>query len=122
MKVQLLVTVLLVGGIAPLFAQPIERRCGWLENPSLGEWYLTDRLATWEIARPNGFNARGVENIRITSERDFVYTKRNYGYTCACMDVTTTRFDTTWRITSIRNFRQQSLKQCLEDPDLPRPL
>ncbi len=105
---------------APLYAQPIERRCGWLNNPTPANWFLVDRAAAWDIGIQGGFQARGIEKINLQNERDYVRTNGNYGYGCACMDVTTTRSGGTWRITSIRSFRQLPLKQCLEDPDLPK--
>lgn len=104
----------------PLGAQTLERRCGWLDNPTPGNWFLTDRFGSWDIGLQGGFQARGIENIDLQNEREYVRTNGNYGYGCACMDVTTQRSGDTGRITSIRQFRQLPLKQCLEDPHLPR--
>ncbi len=103
-----------------LQAQPLERRCGWLSNPTPANWFLADRSGDWTISVQGGFEAQGMDKINLQNERDYVRTNGSYGYACACLDVVTKRSGQSWRITKIHSFKQLLLKQCLEDPALRR--
>jgi hypothetical protein len=96
----------------------LERRCGWLDNPTPANWWLQDAQASWTISAQGGFQAQGMENIPDISEWQYVKTNGNYGYACACMDVRTDKQRR--RILSLRNFKQLPLQQCRRDPALPR--
>ncbi|MEO1131552.1 MAG: DUF4087 domain-containing protein [Cyanobacteria bacterium J06639_1] len=105
---------IIIGWVAPVEAS--ELRCGWLHNPTPANWWLDDRDGSWEISVQGGGSARGMENLPDVPERDYVRTNGNYGYSCACLDVTTTpRFS----ILTVRTSESLPLKQCLEDPNLP---
>lgn len=96
-----------------------ENRCGWLQNPTPGNWWLTDRDATWIIMAQGGFEADGMDLIGDISAGDYVATNGNYGYACACMDVMTDTEST--RITMIHSFRQIPISKCSRDSALPSP-
>ncbi|SIQ17654.1 Protein of unknown function [Rhizobium sp. RU20A] len=101
-------------------AAAAENRCGYIENPTPGNWWLTDADASWTIgtqgsdAYPDGFDL--VPDI---SAGDYRATNGNYGYACACMSVDTDRADE--RITAIYSFKQIPLSRCEKDPALNRP-
>jgi Protein of unknown function (DUF4087) len=97
-KIALALGLFLVSSSAALAA---ETRCGWLDNPTPANWYLTDKDGPWAIGSQGGFQARGIENIPDLGEREYVKTNGNYGYACACMDVVTDRNKN--RFVSIRN-------------------
>ncbi|MCK6762262.1 DUF4087 domain-containing protein [Enterobacter bugandensis] len=39
-------------------------RCGWLQNPSPANQWLTDRDGTWDISLQGGNSSSGVENLK----------------------------------------------------------
>lgn len=109
---------LIVSLLLPMATQAGERRCGWLDNPTPGNWFLQDAHASWTIGAQGGFQAQGIDTIPDISQRDYVRTNGNYGYACACMDVRADRQRR--RILSLHNVKQLPLQQCRRDPALPR--
>lgn len=99
---------------------PGEMRCGWIANPTPGNWWLTDRAGEWGIGLQGGYQAEGMDEIPDLSAADWVVTNgSSYGYGCACLRVTTDA--KTRQITRIHSVRQQPLKVCRADRKLPRP-
>lgn len=95
-----------------------ERRCGWIVNPTPGNWWLTDRQGQWIMAVQGGREARGMDLLPDFSEREWVRTGgSSYGYGCACLDVRTR----SGAITRILSVRQLTLRKCRADARLPRP-
>ncbi len=114
-------TLLLAFVAAALAAAPVakaERRCGWLDNPTPGNWWLTDRQGEWVLSAQGGYEAPGMENMPDMSTAGEVLTNGNYGYSCACMTVTTNR--ASGRITRVLAARPVPLRQCRMDRRLPR--
>lgn len=112
--------VLLGFGFVVLMAAPSyasETRCGWLDNPTPGNWWLVDSDESWTISAQGGYRAKGMDNIPDLTSRQFVRTNGYYGYACACMEVTTNK--RLGRIVTIESVEQLSLKQCRQDPKLP---
>lgn len=96
-----------------------ETRCGWIQNPTPGNWWLDDAQNTWTIMTQGGNDEpEGMDLIPDISEHDYVKTNGNYGYACACMGVET---DGEERITQILSFRQLSLAKCRNDKALKFP-
>ncbi len=96
-----------------------ERRCGWLDNPTPANWWLTDRDGEWTIAVQGGRQAPGLDALPDMTTRGWVRTNAgSYGYGCACLDVVTDR--RTMRITRIASGRPLPLAQCRRDRALPR--
>lgn len=114
--------------LAPLFlfaaavlaaaAAPTERRCGWLENPTPANWWLTDRDGQWILGAQGGHQADGMDDLPDMSRRGWVRTNGYYGYGCACMTVATDR--ATRRITRIAAATPLPLRRCRADRRLPR--
>ena len=96
-----------------------ERRCGWLVNPTPANWSLRDRDGEWLIGQQGGYQAPGLDEMPDMSTRGFVSVNRSYGYSCACMTVTTDR--ARLRITRLISARPVPLRQCQSDRRLPRP-
>lgn len=114
----------LVGASAPSQAAPKkppgELRCGWIANPTPGNWWLTDSSGEWVIGMQGGYQVPGMDNIPDLSEHDWVVTNgSSYGYGCACLRVTTD--PKAKRITAIRSVTQKPLKVCRADRKLPKP-
>jgi hypothetical protein len=96
------------------------RRCGWLDNPTPGNFFLRDREGEWTLAVQGGPEAEGMDSLPDLSGNEFVEINGHHGYACVCLDAAV---DPKPRvILAIRRVKQQLLKSCLEDPDLaPMP-
>jgi hypothetical protein len=96
-----------------------ETRCGWLENPTPGNWWLVDSSATWVMATQGSSQAAGMDRVPDISEREFVRTNGYYGYACGCLRG---NFDARERrVVVIQSVRQQALAVCSRDRRLPKP-
>lgn len=105
---------------APHAATPARgKRCGWIHNPTPGNWWLTDRDGEWEIGVQGGYQAPGMDRIPDLTESRWVATNGGYGHGCAC--ITADVNPRTGRVTRIYSVRQQSLAVCRADRKLPRP-
>lgn len=117
---KLRIATLLIGILtaSPLLAA--ETRCGWLQNPTPGNWWLDDADGSWTImSQGGGDGPAGMDLIPDISERDYVRTNGNYGYACACLSVETD--DSEESITGILSFRQLALSKCENDRNLSAP-
>jgi Protein of unknown function (DUF4087) len=95
-----------------------ERRCGWIDNPTPANWWLTDRDGEWTLSIQGGYQAQGFDNMPDMSARDWVETNGSYGHGCGCMTVVTDRKSK--RITRIISAAPVPLRQCRADRRLPR--
>lgn len=100
-------------------AEQGERRCGWLSNPTPGNWWLTDSDGEWILATQGGEQARGMDEMPDMSGPGWVETNGHYGYGCACMTIA--HDPRTRRVTRIANAEPKPLSQCRADDSLPRP-
>ena len=94
-------------------------RCGWIENPTPGNWWLVDRDGEWLIGAQGGYQAPGLDNVPDLTEHHWVVTNgSSYGYGCACVSG---RFDPrAKRITRIDRVRQKPIAACRADRRLKR--
>lgn len=100
-------------------APKAERRCGWLDNPSPANLWLKDRDGEWLISQQGGYHAPGVDDLPDMTTKGTVSVNGSYGYSCACMVVTTNRARRL--ITRIISAQPRPLRQCRSDRRLPRP-
>lgn len=125
----LLMTVAAVMALAPMTAaeaqprrpQPGETRCGWLQNPTPGNWWLRDRQGEWTIQTqgPQG-GPPGWDDIQEDfSQAGWVETNGSHGYGCACMRVDVNR--RTMRVTRVYSAHGRPLAQCRRDRTLREP-
>jgi hypothetical protein len=91
-------------------------RCGWLDNPTPGNVWLTDRQGQWLIGEQGGYQARG--DWPDFPARRWVRTNGWYGYGCACLSVLDDAAG--HRILRILGGRSRPLAACLGDSRLPR--
>lgn len=114
-----LLAALLTLGATSAFAAP-ENRCGWIENPTPGNYWLTDAEASWTLTtQGSDQEPAGMDKVGDISAGDYATTNGNYGYACACMKVDTDPAEK--RITAIHSFRQLKLDKCRKDAALPKP-
>jgi hypothetical protein len=94
-------------------------RCGWIENPTPGNWSLVDRDGEWLIGAQGGYQAPGLDEVPDLTEGEWKVTNgSSYGYGCACLDA---KVDvSTRRVERIDHIRQKPLRACSSDPALPR--
>lgn len=97
----------------------VERRCGWLSNPTPANFWLTDRDGEWLLGAQGGYQAPGMDDMPDMTGCGWVRTNGNYGYGCACMTVRTDRQSR--RITRLVSAQPAPLAQCRRDRRLPRP-
>lgn len=91
-------------------------RCGWFDNPTPGNVWLTDRQGQWLIGEQGGYQADGDWPDFAPSR--WVATNGEYGYGCACLRVLDDA--ARHRIRRILGGRSRPLAACLRDPGLPR--
>jgi hypothetical protein len=97
-----------------------EQRCGWLVNPTPGNWWLIDRQGEWTIGAQGGFQAPGIDLIPDLTTRDWVVTNgSSYGYGCVCMSADAD--PKAHRLSRIYSAVQESLSACRRDPELGKP-
>jgi len=100
-----------------------ETRCGWVVNPTPGNYWLLDRHTRtnngWLISAQGGYAAVGTDLLPDFSGKEWVKTNGNYGYGCGCLRVRTDRRNR--QITRIYSVAQAPLAQCRRDKALPRP-
>ena len=119
MKKMLLAALLTLGAMSAT-ADAAENRCGWLQNPTPGNWWLEDDGGTWTMmTQGGGEEPEGFDRIPDISVGDYVRTNGNYGYACACMKVETD--DADGSITEILSFKQLALSKCENDENLSDP-
>ena len=82
LKAGVIIGLALTASLGPAFA---EERCGWLENPTPGNWWLKDSQGLWIISAQGGPYAGGVEKLPQPRPDRFVATNGQYGYSCACL-------------------------------------
>jgi len=95
------------------------RRCGWLSNPTPGNWWLADRDGQWILGSQGGEQVPGMDEMPDMSTAGWVETNGHYGYGCACMTIA--HDPATRRVTRIANAEPKPLSQCQRDRSLPRP-
>jgi hypothetical protein len=94
-------------------------RCGWIENPTPGNWSLVDRDGEWLIGAQGGYQAPGLDEFPDLTEGEWKVTNgSSYGYGCACLDAKVDA--STRRVERIDHIRQKPLRACSADPALPR--
>ena len=111
----------------PHLASAKENRCGWIQNPTPGNYWLDDSEGMWVLlTQGSDEEPLGMENFPDISTGDYVASNGNYGYTCGCIQAETERStdsqdSAAGRITAIYGVKLLPLKKCLADPALPKP-
>ena len=91
-----------------------EKRCGWIDNPTPANWWLSDRDGEWIIGTQGGRQAEG--DLPSFPDSKWVKTNGNYGYGCACLLVKVDKKEKT--ILQIRSGQALPLRKCRADKSL----
>ncbi|HEX2762951.1 MAG TPA: DUF4087 domain-containing protein [Allosphingosinicella sp.] len=94
------------------------RRCGWLHNPTPGNWWMVDREREWVLGVQGGRQAAGMDDLPDMSGAGWVETNGHYGYGCACATITA---DPSGEVKAVAGFEARPLRACRADKALPRP-
>ena len=97
----------------PAAAPRSARRCGWIHNPTPGNWWLTDRDGEWILAAQGGRQAEGMDAMPDMSAGEWVKTNGHYGYGCACLTLTAERG--TRDVLRLSDPQPEPLAQCRAD-------
>jgi hypothetical protein len=95
----------------------VQAYCGWIDNPTPANFYLTDATASWIIGEQGGHQAEGDVSFP-DSDDEFVKTNGSYGYFCGCLQAETSVQGEDHLITKIVSSQAQSLSACLGDSRL----
>ena len=96
-----------------------EKRCGWIVNPTPGNWSLTDPKGDWELGVQGGYQAYGMDNLPDFTTKEWVKTNGDYGYGCACLTVQTD--PSAMRVKKVISAVQRPLMRCAADKMLRKP-
>ena len=97
-----------------------ENRCGWLQNPTPGNWWLDDKDGSWTLSVMGEPPVPGFDEIPDMSTKGWVVTNAgSHGYGCACMEMEVDRGAGT--VLRIYSAKPLSLKRCKTDRSLPAP-
>lgn len=112
------IALLIASGLFVGHAQA-ESRCGWIVNPTPGNWWLTDSQDSWIIATQGDDRDPGMEHVPDIGAHDYVKTNGLYGYACGCM---AGDYDANKKIVvKIVSFVQKPLAACRKDKKLKSP-
>ncbi|WP_294289295.1 DUF4087 domain-containing protein [uncultured Sphingomonas sp.] len=95
------------------------KRCGWIANPTPGNWWITDRASEWLLGAQGGYQAPGLDTLPDLTEREWVRTNGSYGYGCACLTMQVDRRSK--RVVRVLSAQQRPLKACRADRRLAKP-
>lgn len=107
-------------------AAQAETRCGWFENPTPGNFWITDAHGVWWLARQGLPETPGWETAdwsKAAFKGDaWVPTHPNgeYGFGCGCIEGTFGAV-AEGEVRRVKSIRSLPLRQCLADAALPPP-
>ena len=111
---------LLALSVPALAASPAQHLCGWIENPTPGNWTLTDAKELWTIGVQGGHQATGDLPDFQKGPKYWVKTQPNgYGYGCGCIDAVVDASKK--EISKITKAKVQKLAVCRKDKALHEP-
>jgi uncharacterized protein DUF4087 len=102
---------------AQAMPEPAKVRCGWFENPTPANAWLTDRDGDWIIAVQGGHQGNG--DWPAFPHARWVRTNGNYGYGCACIKLLAD--PQTGLVQGIVSSYSLPLQSCRKDRALTEP-
>ncbi|KAF1050578.1 MAG: hypothetical protein GAK43_02752 [Stenotrophomonas maltophilia] len=106
----------LIAGAAQAADAPLERRCGWLENPTPADVTLSDRDGTWFIGTQGGAQAEGDWTPTFADGQWVRSGTANYGYGCACLGMQVDQ--ASHQVLRVANPQAKPLQACRGDRSL----
>ena len=116
----LVATLVSLSSMAASAAEPSSAEaktlCGWFDNPTPGNAWLTDRSAEWIVGVQGGHQAEG--DWPEFKAGQWISTNRSYGYGCACLRVVASA--ASHEVQRILSAKSRPLSACKKDPALAR--
>jgi hypothetical protein len=107
-------------GLAAVPAWAAERRCGWLDNPTPGNFWLRDAEGAWTLSEQGGYEAEDFDRLPSANAREQVVTNgSSYGYNCMCLQVETEVRGRQRLVRRVISGKVEPLARCRRDPRLP---
>jgi hypothetical protein len=97
-------------------APRLERRCGWISNPTPGNWDFIDKDGDWTISDQGGGDSvlDGLPEDRPDGKRWWVKTQDSgYGYGCMCLNVQVDKKDK--KVVKIDGGKSLPIVKCRQD-------
>jgi len=95
-------------------------RCGWLHNPTPGNWWLDDKDRSWALSIMGERPAPGFDDLPDMSSNEWVVTNAGgHGYGCACIDMEVDKG--TGTVLRLYSAKVLPLERCKTDRSLPPP-
>ena len=94
-----------------------ETRCGWIDNPTPGNWFLTDRDGAWALGLQGVDLGNNWLDVDVPEFAEWASDGGRAGFGCGCFEGTVDRRsgDASW----ISSVRALPLSRCHDDPALP---
>jgi hypothetical protein len=116
----LVLLALLLPALAAAPALAAERRCGWLDNPTPGNFWLRDADGEWTLSEQGGYEAEDFDRMPSDDSGERVVTNgSSYGYSCICLQVETEVRGRQRLIRRVISGTMEPLSRCRRDPRLP---
>ena len=117
--IRLSLVIAALAAVVPASAsEKSEKLCGWIQNPTPANWWLTDSRGEWIINTQGGAQAEGDPPTFTASQ--WVRTQPNgYGYGCGCIEAIVDASEK--RVLKIVSARALPLKTCRQDKALTEP-
>ena len=97
-------------------SKKFQTRCGWLDNPTPGNFSFYDRDGEWTIGVQGGYQVEDFEMPVFKPNQWIVTNTADYGYGCACFQMTVD--EETSRVLEIRKSYAKPLSACRKDKAL----
>ena len=110
------VTVVSLSTVSAQASKKFETRCGWFDNPTPGNYWLSDKDNEWIFGVQGSYQLEGFEFPKFKKNQWVNYFGRSYGYGCACFEMQVDR--ETKYVLQIRKSWAKPLSACRTDKAL----
>jgi len=93
-----------------------ETRCGWYDNPTPGNYWLSDKDTEWIIGIQGGYQLEDFSAPVFQANQWVETPSGSYGYGCACFQMTVDK--ETSRVLEIKKSYVKPLSVCRKDKAL----
>ena len=97
-------------------SKEFETRCGWLSNPTPGNYSLYDKDGEWIIGVQGGYQVEDFEMPIFKRGQWIVTNTADYGHGCACLEMRTDEESS--RVLEIKKSFARPLAACRKDKTL----
>jgi hypothetical protein len=99
-------------------SKKFETRCGWFDNPTPGNFWLSDKDDEWIIGVQGGYQLEDFVAPNFKKNQWVSYFDGSYGYGCACFRMRVDR--ETKRVLEIKSGYARPLSACRNDKALKK--